>query len=266
LVRATAGDAAQTPQRYAVLKAIFDEMQECPATAYETKAGFRPCKTGPKEGVDRDIVAKLTDLPGTKALVKKMLKHIATEPWGTIAFEQDPKTRKVAKLLKSSYESMLTVEMALPDTEWAKQVYRFEGIAQQKWFTNSGAAHLGCTECRLAVTGCEEIVCIPWNSTPGLTFEDKRRWLIQAGGQDLADVIKKGNKVVNDGTGLVVIPSGVMCVSICTDETISVRWSVGGAPDDTVRVKQVLRSMIESAQEMSGSALHRNFLAFLESA
>ena len=76
---------------------------------------------------------------------------------------------------------------------------------------------------------------------------------------------QKGSKIVNDGAGVAVVPSGVMVISF-TEGVSGMRWSVSSDKNDEARVLCTLRGMVDCFQEYQTSDAHNGLLHYLESA
>ena len=72
---------------------------------------------------------------------------------------------------------------------------------------------------------------------------------------------------VNDGSGLVVIPSGFCIITLALGEegTRGIRWSLSSDAQDDARVKYVLGNMVRMFPVFTESKLHTPFLSFISS-
>jgi hypothetical protein len=223
----------------------------------EAKAGYYACKVGNKAG--EDVVGCLNALPGVKSGVKDISKGLEKHGWAVMAVPVDKKGKKIANVLKAKYDSMLFTTSALPAAAWSQEVYQLQLYASAQYLITIAVPHLGLMEARLAIEGSETCCAIKVELIPGQTLFDKRQWVLNACAQDLQPVVNKGVKVTNDGTGVCVFPTGVMVISVSRGVK-ALRWSLSSDDADDMRVKVMIRSLVEGFEEHRVSQLHQNFL------
>ena len=114
--------------------------------------------------------------------------------------------------------------------------------------------------------GSEFLCGIPYDSCPGDTFADKRRYILTLPVDDLKSLVNETHGFVitmKSGCEVVyVIPSGFVLAMACTTDAKCLRWGVSGGDDaDTARVHKMATEMLQSFPELRSSA--KSFPLFL---
>ena len=230
---------------------------------FEAKMGAKVHLASPISG---DPVSDTSGLPGVRKAAKEARKHLQTSQWGTFPFSPDV-AKKIMKKLTTSFDPLFFAKLPVPqELEWADKVYRVELFATGANFYNVSAPHLGSMEARMVFDGTITYFGLPVDEVPGRTLRDKREWLMQANVADLTKMVKeKGWACKHDHTHLMVIPSGFIVVQMCDELCYGLRWSMGSDARDSLRVKSMLKLMVDSYPELGNqSQPHSTFMAFLD--
>ena len=128
---------------------------------------------------------KIKDLPGFKSACKDMEKHLASQPWGVLSMIDTPKQVKVKKELDKLFDPIAYSKAVLPAAPWALKIFGTEFFGMKQHFHNVGIPHFGLMEARLATSGSETLITIPFNDIPGPTLKAKRSYLLNVGAEEL---------------------------------------------------------------------------------
>ena len=245
--------------------AMFDGLAP-PGSGYEAKAGHRVGLVPAKRSID--AVSDIKKLPAWKSASKRIEEALCSKTNVVIPVVEDAKNRRITKVLRLAWDSTYMEVSALPEEDWAPQIYQkqFFGLSKNNYFIN--LPPFASIEARLCLQGSETIFGVRRETCPGSDLKEQRDWLANCSQADFSQVMaRSGFKVLNDGSSLVIIPSGYICIYCSGDDGCQgLRWSVACEEGDNAqRVMAGLRHFLEAYPSLKGTAKgYSPFLSFLE--
>ena len=256
--------AAPQPPLIHILTTMSETLCTPPGSIFEAKGGLKACLLGPKSG--QDPACEIHKLSYIKKGQKELTEHMKSNHWGVWQLKEEPKAKKVNKMLDTGFDQNVRAKMLLPALDWAKMV--FETVM---WMTGVGHVHVGmghfcCMEARLLLEGKEIVLGIPLEKIPGSNMKEKRKHLFSATIDTLTTLLGQGGFLhEHDSSKLLVLPTGFMFVFVSTG-ACGLRWAVSSDDADTERVKAHLSALIHAFPEMKNpSTGHGQLLDWLVS-
>jgi len=223
---------------------------------YESKLGLRMATVQPKpyKGEVLSPSETLAKNQYFKSLAKSCLDHMKTTGQNRV---RDPcsnaaKAAKIFKIIKQSYDMNVLTKLILPDERWAKEVYGFDVYTTKDGHISTLTTNNATIEARLYTSGSELIAGLPYASVPGVSMAEKRNFLCTSTIEAIKPLIETAGgflttmKTENDT--LYLIPSGHMIVTASRGATC-LRWGVSGDEQDTARVIQMAKAILDSFPE-----------------
>ena len=155
----------------------------------------------------------------------------------------------------------------LPDQDWATRVAQPEYLMMMPFSVTVTSTHFCMVEARLLLEGEEILMALQYDKVPGADFRDKRRYLLAAPQKDVTRMVKDGGFIVKNAATdprLCVIPSGFVVIVASRGASI-VRWAVSADAQDSERVCDTIRAMMETFPESKAeSSGFPQLLGFLD--
>ena len=232
---------------------------------FEAKAALKVAKCAPITG--QDPIGSLQKLPFVKSALKLVRAHHASgSPWGVFPVTDEPKMKRLDKVLNTGHDVLMMSHMILPkDLDWAPKVYVKHVFGACADWAHIGMSHMCCMEVRVLFSGREAVLGFPFDEISGASMRDKRAWIVNASADGLTNLAKNGFAVTHDQTEAIVIPTGFMLSYFAHELCLGMRWSITSDQQDTHRVRRLLRELMNSFRELAQpSAGHIGFRSFLE--
>ena len=234
-------------------------------SVFEAKAGIKPAVCAVKLG--QDIVGPLF----TNQLAKKAFKELdvyfkGASDWGVWPIRQPPQLKKVQNHLKKCVDNALLTKIVLPDAAWAKDIFQPQFIGYKAPSLHVGWAPFGLMEAITCFRGGGRMLGIQSVKLPGLSYQDKRRFLFASTVDVLSELAVVAGFLLEMVEGKTyVVPSGYARVFVTVGGMMGLRWSIASDEADTARVKTTVREMLASFSELKQpSHGHAQFLDFIE--
>jgi hypothetical protein len=236
------------------------------ASIFESKGGIRASSVCPKG--QGDILGDFEKSALGKTSIRGIKKHLQGSPWGVLSLAAtDQKAKKLDKVLKKAFDGALFSRLPLPvTTEWAGLIYGMQVMGARKGFQQIGLLHFACMEARVCISGEAHLIGIVPSVVPGANLREKRAFLSGCGVDEVhSHAVQGGWGMKMDPGSAVVLPTGFMVVSVFSEDTYWLRWSISSDEQDTNRVKAGIKAITDAYPEMrNASSGHTQFYEFLD--
>ena len=168
-----------------------------------------------------------------------------------------PKTNKIGKLLKQSFDRDLFTKLVLPDESWARAIYGFEIFATKPGFNQILSTNNGTINALLTISGEEILAGFPYGNCPGSSITEKRHALSQMDIEHWTAFLADGKgwllRTVATDEAVYMIPSGHILVHV-SGGARHLRWGVSGDDADTSRVHVMVNQLLQDFPELGNGA------------
>mmetsp|Transcript_91675 Transcript_91675/g.238956 ORF Transcript_91675/g.238956 Transcript_91675/m.238956 type:complete len:766 (-) Transcript_91675:142-2439(-) len=239
----------------------------CSNSIYEAKAGVKMASVAVASGKDPHEALR------TNAMIKRHIKDCEShmkqtgQKWAAKTMEDTGAPgKRVRKIMKEGWDSMLLTTMVLPQLDWAKKLYAPQTLKYKAGFSNVLSTFNCCSEVSAVLSGRMVVVSMPISGIPGSTLKDKRHLLHMSPFDSLKQVYEStgGCCKVASKDDTLLIPSGHLVLKAALEESVAYSWAVAGDEADHQRVKSALEALMVSYPDMRAPAHGLSqFLEFL---
>ena len=262
---AEVGEAtAPQPPLIHILTTMAESLCTPAGSIFEAKGGLKACLLSPKTG--QDPAAEIMKLSYIKKGQKELTEHIKSNHWGVWQLKEEPKAKKINKMLDAGFDPNVRAKVLLPAVEWARMVFDTVMFMTGVVHVHVGLGHFCCMEARLLFEGSEIVLGIPQEKIPGSNIKEKRKHLFSATIDTLSALLAQGGFMhMHDSSKLLVLPTGFLFVFVSTG-ACGLRWALSSDDADTERVKAQLSALMLAFPEMKNpSTGHAQLLDWLVS-
>jgi len=248
------------------LEAVAGGTANCSNSAFETKAGSRPCKLEHTEG---DICAEMLKHVYVRACKRESEKQVL-QGHGTAytVMADDAKSRAVLRRLRKGWDATCFSAQPTPVDKWSIQLWRPAVFASEPNQVYTGLPHYGCMNARVVLSGSQVLFGMKTQEIDGADLREKKNFMVQIGAELIAQRIaeKRAFIITAEPGVLVMLPSDILYTVATLESTVGLRWCVAGDDPECERVALSLESAMECFPELKQPARgYLQYLGFLRS-
>ena len=177
------------------------------------------------------------------------------------------KLKKFTKALQKCFDDppLFTTYPLPADEDWIHLVHTPTFFGQAPGTFKVGSGHMACFEIMFVLKGNALVVGIPYDKCPGDNISQKRKFLMDAGADQLSTIVEKdGSALLADQTKAIMLPSGWLYVMAFPTDTLGIRWTANADTAGDARVGTMLGHMLDAYSNLrNASTGHQQFADFL---